>query len=238
MNRNLFDWRQLEPFRSDAAAVFNAPYWLSDGCTSGSCSVTWLLSRRHPWTRTHGPTQILQGAWQTPGSPSLITAFSRGAQPFSQRFGKGLAFVVRSHFCNSSPVSREPRLALVMPSPPSFFYRSLTHTHSLSLFLLPLHPFSPSSSLSPPSLFVVGLKEAVTKAKLVGVHTWTLLRLCLMAAPGWDHINTSSAFVRARPFFHKCLLSTSTPAAKLKPMIHARISPYVPLTCVYISLYI
>lgn len=54
------------------------PYWLSDGCTSGSCSVTWLLSRCHPHMhtppRTH--TDPLR-AWQTPGSPSLITV-SRG----------------------------------------------------------------------------------------------------------------------------------------------------------------
>lgn len=92
MNRNLFDWRQLEPFRSDAAVVFNSPYWLSDGCTSGSCSVTWLLSRCNltPPLHTHTHTQGL-GRPLLP--PSLITVFSRGHATILAALCKSLAFV-------------------------------------------------------------------------------------------------------------------------------------------------
>ena len=62
-----------------------------------------------------------------------------------------LGICLRSHFCNSSHVSREPWLALVMPSPPSSFY--LSHSvdpDSSSLTTCLTH----SSSLSPLSVFV------------------------------------------------------------------------------------
>lgn len=87
MNRNLFDWRQLEPVCLDAAAVFNSAYWLSDGCTSGSCSVTWLLSQCHPATHTHTHTHPLRGL-ADPWFPLSNHCVLQGAQPFSPLFAE------------------------------------------------------------------------------------------------------------------------------------------------------
>lgn len=140
----------MEPFCSDAAAVFNSTYWQSDGCTSGSCSVTWLVSQCHPahkhihthmHLRAHTHT-LGSWAWQTPASPSLITGFSRGAEWRSSL--EKLGICLRSHFCNSSAVSREQRLALLMPGPPSSFHFS--HT--------PFLPFLPLSFFPPPLLLL------------------------------------------------------------------------------------
>lgn len=210
MNRNLFDWRQLEPFRSDAAAVFNSPYWLSDGCTSGSCSVTWLLSQCHPCTHTQTNTDPLRGL-ADPWFPLSNHCVLQGGAAILAALWKNLAFVwdLISVIHRPSPGSCGWHWWCQVLPPPSFFYLSHTlypYCYSLAASL------SMSSSLSPLSLFVVALKEALTKAKLVGVHTLTLLWLCLMAAPGSDHINMLSVCVCV----HVLLLRVSL-SAKRRP---------------------
>jgi len=132
------------PFRSAAAAaVFNSPYWRLMDAPRGHVLVTWLLSQCHPYTHTHTHTHTHRDPLRGLGRPHafppthlLITVFSRGGgQLILAALWEKLGICLRSHFCNSSPVSRESRLALPMPRTP------LTPPH-------PTLPPSPTPSIS------------------------------------------------------------------------------------------
>lgn len=135
-------------------------------------------------------------------------------------FCESLAFVVRSHFCNSSPVSWELRLASVMP--PSF---SIPLSLSLSL----LHLFLPSSLRLVLLLRDVALAEALALTLMLTRWVCTPTSVHLLAAAGSDHSNSFGAFVSLPPPIQEC--KKHRRAVKLKRMILGGAPSCFPLTC-------
>lgn len=156
MNRNLFDWRQLEPFRSDAAAVFNAilPFWWLHLRVMFCDMVVVPVppSHAHAPAHTHRSFKGLADPW-FPLANHRVPRW-RGWRPAEQ-----LGVCLRSHFSNSSFVSWEPGWhgwCQVLPPhpPPPLALTPLFLSWQLLSF----------SSFSLPLLWFVVMKEAVAEA--------------------------------------------------------------------------
>lgn len=164
-------------------------------------------------TQTH--TDPLRGL-ADPWLPLHNRCVLQGGAAILAALWKSLAFVwdLISVIHRTSPGSRSWHWwCQVLPPPSISLTRSIPIPPSYHVSFLIFPSFTPS-------LFVVALKEALTEAKLVGVHTLYLMWMCLMAAPGSNYINSVECVAAHPSFLSVSDCNVSTKAAKLKRVIH------------------